>query len=138
MTEENRRIKAITRFSYGSGNLIGSGALAISGAWLLYFYTTFCGLTVFQATVIFSIATYLDVILNPLMGFITDNFYQTKLGRRFGRRRFFILIAIPCMIIYPLLWVNGMSFWYYLSTYIIFEVVYTCLLYTSPSPRDRG
>ncbi|QKV16399.1 hypothetical protein HPE43_25265 [Escherichia coli] len=64
----------------------------------------------FQATVIFSIATYLDVILNPLMGFITDNFYQTKLGRRFGRRRFFILIAIPCMIIYPLLWVNGMSF----------------------------
>ncbi|HDN1065142.1 TPA: hypothetical protein P1E28_004751 [Escherichia coli] len=68
MTEENRRIKAITRFSYGSGNLIGSGALAISGAWLLYFYTTFCGLTVFQATVIFSIATYLDVILNPLMG----------------------------------------------------------------------
>lgn len=61
MTEENRRIKAITRFSYGSGNLIGSGALAISGAWLLYFYTTFCGLTVFQATVIFSIATYLDV-----------------------------------------------------------------------------
>lgn len=48
MTEENRRIKAITRFSYGSGNLIGSGALAISGAWLLYFYTTFCGLTVFR------------------------------------------------------------------------------------------
>ncbi|MFA2170290.1 MFS transporter, partial [Escherichia coli] len=74
------------------------------------------------------IATYLDVILNPLMGFITDNFYQTKLGRRFGRRRFFILIAIPCMIIYPLLWVNGMSFWYYLSTYIIFEVVYTMIM----------
>ncbi|WP_146673037.1 MFS transporter, partial [Escherichia coli] len=50
------------------------------------------------------------------------------LGRRFGRRRFFILIAIPCMIIYPLLWVNGMSFWYYLSTYIIFEVVYTMIM----------
>ena len=41
MTEENRRIKAITRISYGSGNLIGSVALAFSGAWLLYFYTTF-------------------------------------------------------------------------------------------------
>ncbi len=32
-------------FSYGSANLLGSGALAISGAWLMYFYTTFCGLT---------------------------------------------------------------------------------------------
>ena len=66
MTEENRRIKAITRFSYGSGNLIGSGALAISGAWLLYFYTTFCGLTVFQATVIFSIATLPNIALEPV------------------------------------------------------------------------
>jgi hypothetical protein len=30
------------------GNLLGSGALAISGAWLLYFYTTFCGLTLIE------------------------------------------------------------------------------------------
>lgn len=128
MVDGNKNITALTRFSYGSGNLIGSGALAISGAWLLYFYTTFCGLSVFEATLIFSIATYLDVILNPLMGFITDNFNQTKLGQRFGRRRFFIMIAIPGMVIYPLLWVNGMSFWYYLSTYILFEVIYTMIM----------
>lgn len=128
MVDSKKNITALTRFSYGSGNLIGSGALAISGAWLLYFYTTFCGLSVFEATLIFSIATYLDVILNPLMGFITDNFNQSKLGKRFGRRRFFILVAIPCMVIYPLLWVNGMNFWYYLSTYILFEVIYTMIM----------
>lgn len=128
MINKPRQITALTRFAYGSGNLIGSGALAISGAWLLYFYTTFCGLSVFEATIIFSIATYLDVLLNPLMGFITDNFNQTKAGRRFGRRRFFILIAIPCMIVYPMLWINGMSFWYYLTTYIAFEVVYTMIM----------
>ncbi|WP_392563539.1 MFS transporter [Orbus wheelerorum] len=128
MINNQRKITILTRFSYGSGNLIGSGALAISAAWLLYFYTTFCGLSVFEATLIFSIATYLDVILNPLMGFITDNFYQNKLGRRFGRRRFFILLAIPCMIIYPMLWINGMSFWYYLTTYILFEIIYTMIM----------
>ncbi len=128
MADQPKRITLLTRFSYGSGNLIGSGALAISAAWLLYFYTTFCGLSAFQATLIFSIATYLDVILNPLMGFITDNFNQTRLGRRFGRRRFFILIAIPCMVIYPLLWIDGMNFWYYLTTYILFELIYTMIM----------
>lgn len=128
MTDNRRKITTLTRFSYGSGNLIGSGALAISAAWLLYFYTTFCGLSAFQATLIFSIATYLDVILNPIMGFITDNFNQTKIGRRFGRRRFFIMIAIPCMVIYPMLWINGMSFWYYLTTYILFEFIYTMIM----------
>ena len=48
-------------------------------------------MSVVKATLIFSIATYLDVILNPLIGFITDSFYRTKLGRKLGRRRFFIL-----------------------------------------------
>lgn len=128
MSNEQRKITALTRFSYGSGNLIGSGALAISAAWLLYFYTTFGGLSVFEATVIFAIATYLDVILNPVMGFITDNFYNNRIGKRFGRRRFFILLAIPCMIVYPLLWLGEMHFWYYLTTYILFEVVYTMIM----------
>ena len=85
----NKKITLIHKLAYGSGNMLGSGALAISGAWLLYFYTTFCNMSVVKATLIFSIATYLDVILNPLMGFITDSFYRTKLGRKFGRRRFF-------------------------------------------------
>lgn len=123
-----RKITFINRFSYGSGNLIGSGALAISAAWLMYFYTTFCNLSIFEAGLIFAIATYLDVILNPIMGFITDNFNSTKLGRRFGRRRFFILLAIPCMIAYPLLWIDGMNFWYYLTTYILFEIIYTMIM----------
>ena len=57
-------------------------------------------MSVVKATLIFSIATYLDVILNPLMCFITDSFYRTKLGRKFGRRRFFILTGIPLMLLH--------------------------------------
>ena len=123
--KQNRKITPVTRFAYGTGNLLGSGALAISGSWLLYFYTTFCNMPIAQATLIFSLATYLDVIMNPLMGFISDSFYKTKLGRKFGRRRFFIMIGIPLMCLYPLLWVKNMNFWYYLCTYIMFEIVYT-------------
>ena len=80
-------------------------------------------MSVIKATLIFSIATYLDVILNPLMGFITDSFYRTKLGRKFGRRRFFILTGIPLMLLYPMLWVKNMNLFYYLTTYILFEFV---------------
>lgn len=85
-------------------------------------------MSVVKATLIFSIATYLDVILNPLMGFITDSFYRTKLGRKFGRRRFFILTGIPLMLLYPMLWVKNMNFFYYLTTYILFEFVYTSIM----------
>lgn len=125
---KGRKITAITKLAYGMGNLVGSGPLALTGAWLLFFYTTFCGLSATQATLIFSIATYLDVILNPLMGFITDNFYKTKIGRKFGRRRFFILLGIPLMAVYPMLWVTGRSFIYYFITYIAFEVIYTSIM----------
>ena len=40
------------------------------------------------------------------MGYISDNFYNTRLGRRFGRRRFFILLGIPLVLLYPK-WLPG-------------------------------
>jgi oligogalacturonide transporter len=116
------------QLAYGGGNLLGSGALAIAGIWLLYFYTTFCGLTLLQASMIFSVASIIDAISNPLMGYLSDNFGKTRLGKRFGRRRFFILIGIPLMMFYPLLWVEGFGFWYYLSTYVLFELIYTSVM----------
>ena len=116
------------QLAYGGGNLLGSGALAIAGIWLLYFYTTFCGLTLLEASAIFSIASIIDALSNPLMGYLSDNFGKTRLGKRFGRRRFFILLGIPLMLFYPLLWVEGFGFWYYLTTYVIFELIYTSVM----------
>ncbi|MBP1962972.1 MFS transporter [Paenibacillus aceris] len=114
--------------AYGGGNFLGSGALAVSGAWLLYFYTTFCGLSIVQAASIFSIATFVDAISNPIMGFISDNFHKTKIGRKFGRRRFFIMLGIPLMLVYPMLWIHGFGYWYYLVTYLLFELIYTAVM----------
>lgn len=116
------------QLAYGGGNLLGSGALAISGAWLLYFYTTFCGLTLIQASLIFSIASIVDAISNPVIGHITDTFGRTRLGQMFGRRRFFVMLGVPMMLFYPLLWVDGFGFWYYLATYIVFELIYTSVM----------
>lgn len=80
---------------YGATDIFGNGSLAVVGTWMLYFYTTFGGLTPMQAGSILAIARIADSIISPLMGYLTDNFGKTRLGKRFGRRRFFLLAAAP-------------------------------------------
>ncbi|MDU3076042.1 MAG: MFS transporter, partial [Mixta calida] len=123
-----RKIGLRHYLAYGSGDFLGAGTTALTAAWLLYFYTTFCGLTPIEATFIFAMARVLDAVISPLMGFLTDNFGSTWLGKRFGRRKFFILLGIPCVFSYSLMWVGEMSYLYYLLTYLLFDIVYTMIL----------
>jgi len=124
----SRKIGLGHYLAYGSGDFLGAGTTALTAAWLLYFYTTFCGLTPIEATLIFAAARVLDAVVSPLMGFLTDNFGSTWLGKRFGRRRFFILLGIPCVFSYSLMWISDMSFWWYLGTYLLFDIIYTMIL----------
>ncbi|MET0497027.1 MAG: MFS transporter [Steroidobacteraceae bacterium] len=110
--------------AYGSNDFLGAGAMAVISGWILFFYTTFCGLTPVQAAAIFAIARLLDAVASPLIGYVSDHFHRTRLGKRFGRRRFFVLLAIPLLPSFSLMWIDGQSFWYYLVTYVFFEVVY--------------
>jgi oligogalacturonide transporter len=119
-----RQVRFHNYLAYGSNDFLGAGAMAVISGWILYFFTTFCGLTAFEAASIFAIARICDAVASPLIGFASDHFYRTRLGRRFGRRRFFILAAIPLLPSFALMWVSGQSFWYYLIVYVFFEVVY--------------
>jgi oligogalacturonide transporter len=110
--------------AYGSNDFLGAGAMSVISGWILFFYTTFCGLTAIEAAAIFAIARLLDAVASPLIGYISDHFHRTAAGRRFGRRRFFILLAVPLLPSFALMWIDGMNFWYYLVTYVCFEVVY--------------
>ena len=123
-----RRVGYGTAIGYGVTDLFGGGAFAVIGTWLLFFYTTYCGLTVLEAGSIFAIARIIDAILSPVMGYITDNFAHTWLGRKFGRRRFFLLISSPLMFLYALVWVTDMSYWYYLGTYLSIELLSAMVL----------
>ncbi|WP_145550445.1 MFS transporter [Yersinia intermedia] len=127
-TMKTRKIGLFNYLAYGSGDFLGAGTTALTAAWLLYFYTTFCGLSPIEATFIFAMARVLDAVVSPLMGYLTDNFGSTWLGRRFGRRKFFILLGIPLVFSYSLMWVGHMDYWYYLLTYLFFDVVYTMIL----------
>ncbi|BAL61633.1 hypothetical protein MPD5_0355 [Melissococcus plutonius DAT561] len=128
MVNKQHTVKWYNYFSYGIVDFLGAGSTALTGAWLLFFYTTFCGLTATEGAIIFASARVIDAIASPLMGIITDNFHKTALGRKFGRRKFFILLGIPFVFSYVLFWISNQSFVYYLVTYIAFDLIYTMIL----------
>lgn len=119
----------------GIGRSLGFGVFSmfsismqgLVGAWLLFFYTTFCGLSAGQGATIFLIGRVADAIASLVMGNISDNIYKYKIGRRFGRRHIFILAAAPSVLFAITLWVAGMSYWYYLITYVITTILMSVL-----------
>jgi len=119
-----RRVRWYNYLAYGSNDVLGAGSMAVTSTWILLFYTSFCGLSASQATIIFGVARVLDAVASPTIGYISDRIGGTALARRFGRRRVFILAAIPLMPSFALMWVSGQGFWYYLVTYVLFELVY--------------
>jgi oligogalacturonide transporter len=125
---QTREIKTRNYVAYGLTDILGAGSMAVISGWLIFFYTTFCGLSAVQAASIFAIARIMDAVASPLIGHISDNLNKTRLGRRFGRRRVFFLIAIPLLPSFSLMWVSGQEYLYYLFTFIFFELVYTSVL----------
>src|SRR5471030_2553616 len=115
MAMKTRKIGLLNYLAYGSGDFLGAGTTALTAAWLLYFYTTFCGLSPIEATFIFATARVADAVLSPLMGYLTDNFGGTWLGKR-------------CVFSYSFMWVGDMGYVYYLLTYLLFDIVYTMIL----------
>lgn len=123
-TPQARPVRPINFIAYGANDVLGAGSMAVISAWVLVFYTQFCGLTAGQAALIFATARILDAFTSPLVGHLSDHFDRYRLGRRFGRRRFFILAAIPLLPSFALMWLPGQSFLFYLVSYVLFEMVY--------------
>lgn len=115
-------------WGWGSGDMLGAGAQAVITGWLFYFFTTFCGLTAVQAGLILGLPRLLEAISCPLIGYVSDNLRHTAIGKRIGRRRIFLLIVLPLLPSFALLFVTGQTFTYYLLTFIFFELLYTMFL----------
>lgn len=123
-----RKVRWFTYLAYGGNDVLGAGSMAVISTWILIFYTSFCGLSAAQATLIFGVARLLDAVASPLIGYVSDNLGRTAFGRRFGRRRPFILAAIPLLPSFAIMWVSGQTFLYYLVTYVLFELVYASVI----------
>jgi len=122
------RIGVGRAITFGMTDLMGGGALAIIGAWLLFFLTTYGGLNAVQAASILAIAKVVDAVVSLVLGHLTDELYRTRLGQRFGRRHLLMLVGAPLMVTFALLWVAGMGYWYYLAVYLMFELVLALVL----------
>ena len=107
MSAPARKVHFGHYLAYGSNDVLGAGVMFVMSAWTLYFFTTFCGLTASEAGLIFISARLLDAFFSPVIGYVSDRFHRTKLGARFGRRRFFILLAIPLLPSFALMWMDG-------------------------------
>lgn len=123
-----RPVRSANLIAYGLTDILGSGAMAVVGGWILFFYTTFCGLTATQAASIFAVARVIDAVASPMIGQLSDWLRGTAADRRFGRRRLFLLAGLPLLPSFSLMWVPGQSFPYYLATYVFFELVYASIL----------
>ena len=125
--QDKGKIGVLRSIGFGSFSFFGTAMQGLVGAWLMFFYTTFCGLTAGQGATIFLIGRVADAVASLVMGNISDNIYKYKLGRKFGRRHIFVLIAAPSVLIAITMWVAGMNFWYYLITYLIVTVLMSTL-----------
>ena len=128
MSKSKRQITIPVSIGYGVTDIMGGGAFTVIGAWLLFFYTTFVGLSPVEAASIVAIARIVDAIVSLFMGSFTDHFYKNYLGKKFGRRRFFLLIGAPLMLVYSLLWLNDMTWGFYLAVYLAFEIIAAMVL----------
>ena len=123
-----RQIRWYNYWGWGSGDMLGAGAQAVVTGWLLYFFTTFCGMSAAEAGLILGLPRLLEAITCPLIGYVSDNLRHTWVGRRIGRRKIFLIITIPLLPSFALIFIAGHSFTYYLLTFIFFEFVYTMFL----------
>ncbi|MES2337214.1 MAG: MFS transporter [Pseudomonadota bacterium] len=115
-------------WGWGSGDMLGAGAQAVVTGWLLYFFTTFCNMSAAEAGLILGLPRLLEAITCPLIGYVSDNLRHTWIGRKVGRRKIFLIITIPLLPSFALIFIAGHSFTYYLLTFIFFEFVYTMFL----------
>jgi oligogalacturonide transporter len=118
----------INYWGWGSGDMLGAGAQAVITGWLFYFFTTFCGLSAVEAGLILGLPRLLEAITCPLIGYVSDNLRHTWVGRKIGRRKLFLLITIPLLPSFALIFRTGHTFTYYLLVFIFFELLYTMFL----------
>jgi oligogalacturonide transporter len=115
-------------WGWGSGDMLGAGAQAVVTGWMFYFLTTFAGLSAAEAGLILGLPRLLEAVTCPLIGYVSDNLRHTWIGRRIGRRKIFLIITIPLLPSFALIFVTGQSFYYYLATFVFFELLYTMFL----------
>lgn len=123
-----KKITVTRGIGYGLTDLMGGGWNNIVSG-VIFAFVLSQGIGPALAGAITGIGRIVDALFSLFFGAITDDFYRTKLGQRFGRRHFFILLGgILFAILFPLFWVRSDDWRYYLLIYIAIEVAIAMIL----------
>ena len=119
----NKKLKLINKIGFSVYQLNMVTDILVT-AWQMYFYTTFCNISIAMVTVILTVGKIITSLFTPMVGYMSDNLYKTKFGKRFGRRKGLLLIGIPLKILtFPLYWIPNMSTVYYCTIIITMSFV---------------
>ena len=125
---ESKPINIKRGICYGLTDLMGGGWNNIVSG-VIFAFVLSQGISPAFAGAITGIGRIFDALFSLFFGSITDGFYRTRLGKRFGRRHFFILLGgILFAVLFPLFWVQSDDWRYYLIIYIAIEIVIAMIL----------
>ena len=120
------RLSFKNKIGYGSAALGDAAVYTFTGTFLIFFFTTVAGINPALAGTITAIGAIFNALLNPVIGYITDNI-MTKWGKR---RPLMFLMAFPLLASTFLLFtaidiIPTIKPLYYAAILIIFWTSYT-------------
>ncbi len=120
-TDSRAKIPVMQKAAFGAGHLVNNLLPGALGVFMFFLMTAF-GMDPFLAGLLGGVPRFYDAIIDPIMGYITDN---TK--SRWGRRRPYIFVgAIVVGILFAVLWQldptksQMYNFWYFLIVSLIY------------------
>jgi oligogalacturonide transporter len=114
-----RSISGRQAIGFGIGDFYGGGQLTLIGTYLVLFWNRFNGMSIGTAQSVVGLSAIISAFAALVFGMLDDNLYRFRIGRRFGRRRFMLLIISPLILVGVLLWIPGLPFAIYVATYIL-------------------
>jgi glycoside/pentoside/hexuronide:cation symporter, GPH family len=125
MSSDASGLKVWQKVFYGLGDMTGTISFTIVQFLFIYYLTDVAGLAAALAGAVYLIGSFLQAVLNPVAGYLSDTARS-----RFGRRRIFFLATFaPYALGFFLLWVipSGLSqlalFFIALAVFVFFIAV---------------
>ena len=123
-----KEINTARGLRYGLTDLMGGGWNNIVSG-VIFVFVLSQGISPLFTGAVLGIGRIIDAIWSLFFGAITDRFYRTRLGKRFGRRHFWIAVGgVLFAILFPMFWISTTSWQYYLWVYVAIEVAISMIL----------
>ncbi|MDR3191233.1 MAG: MFS transporter [Lactobacillaceae bacterium] len=117
-----KKITWLRSLGYAVNDMNGGAWGTLIGSYLMFFLTTYAKLTPASVGFMFLFAKLFDTAFAMILGTTSDNLFNTKIGRRFGRRHLYLLVgALTILIFFPMLFVvvPGSIVWYFVAYLMI-------------------